>query len=643
MKHSLQISNWKKLAAVAVGFLCLGTTAMAQTQIGVTGTQVFASKVYDGNTNCGVYLVGNITGVSYLHNVLVTATAQYMDRHVGDNKPVVVSYAISGADAALYLAPANDTLTASITPRSLSITGTQVAPKTYDKLTNASIFSFGTLHGVLSIDSGNIYPACLANFQNPNAGRQPVDVTYSLVATGSSQAADYIAPLPETLMANILPRTAYTEDIAVAAEKVYDGFVACPVSNYGHLTGLLDDDTVHYSVTANFRSRHAGMLKAVDVNIFTSGPQAANYNVVDTFRHYSRILPLEIEWYRPTVQLAKEYDGTADAIVLVNGGADNILPIDTVVVETPAYYDSPEVGRNKVISCDYVLSGPQAANYACSYGSVIITNEGKIILPTRIATLGTEEEPFMVTATGFCQGTNAGVRYQIAAGEPTSYQVTFSGDAIAQGFANTGWMSRGEQDSVILFQVPATCQEGDYTCYLSFKNDAGVSTNPLPATFHVNIPNSYLVQVFDDVVSIDNSGKLDGRIDRFNSFQWYHNGEEINDTKPYHQEIGGLTGEYSVRVNMGLSDEGYVCPKAFTSSSKVSIVHVYPSPVVSNTNIKLQGFHDGEHLMQVFDNHGTVVFSTTFSGFEYKLDMSTLAPGSYLINVDGRTAKTIKM
>lgn len=634
----------KRVAMLACFVGLTAGAAWAQIQIGVTGTLVYNTKVYDGTTNCGVYYVGQLSNININHNVYVTATAHYLDRHVGTNKPVVVTYNITGDDAAYYLAPANDTLAADITPRSLSITGVQVANKVYNRLSNGSIQNFGMLHGVPAVDSGNVWPTCQVTFLNSNAGtNRPVEVIYYLACTGTSQVADFIAPSADTLAANIFPRQAYASGVDVASRKTYDGTTDCPINTHGATEGILDGDTVYYNVTAHFRDRHVGLFKVVDLDFAPYGPQAANYIISDTTTHIARITPLQIEWFRPIVQPTKEYDGNTDAIVLVPGGADNIFPFDTVTIDAPAVYDSPEVGHNKVITCSFIISGPQAANYTHDNSQAVCTNQGSIILPTEMAPLGNNGELLMVTAEGFCQSTNAGIRYSVAQGEPTTYSITFSDEAIAQGFSNISWTPRAQQDTIILFAVPANCQEGDYTAYITFRNDAERTTAPIAVTIHVNIPNTYLVQVFDDVVSIDNSGSLDGHVDRFTSFQWYHNGEEINDTKPYHQEIGGLTGEYSVRVNLGTTDEGYVCPKAFTPSSKVSIIHVYPSPVINSTNIKLQGFHDGQHNMQVFDNHGTQVLSATFSGYEYKLDMSALAPGSYIISIDGRTAKTIKM
>lgn len=643
MTHYLRFSQSTKRAALLLGAMVMlaGSASAQATQIGVTGTQIFSTKVYDGTTHAGVYNVGNLTGIDIMHNVLVTADAQYVDRHVGTNKPVVITYSVQGPDAALYIAPATDTLYADITPCQLSLYGSVVRNKVYDGTTAATMDQFGTLRGVAPIDSGHVFTTCLAQFLHAGAGLfRPVSVSYGILcAGGTAQTADYIAPAADTLTATISPRQVYVSDLVVASRKTYDGTRNCPITSQGTVQGLLYGDTLLYQATALFSNRHAGMLKPVVVSFENLGIHAADYALVDTNMHVSRIDPLPIETIDPLVQLTKEYDGNDSAIILLPGGATNIFHFDTVDLTAFARYDTPEVGHNKPVSCSWSISGPQSANYTCSSANRVISYEGAIILPTEMASLNTTGQLLVATAKGFCQGNNVGVRYRVAQGEPTAYNVVFSDEALANGFHNINWTARQAQDTVIYFAVPDNCPEGDYTAHVTFRNDALRTTAPIAITFHVNIPNKYLVQVFDDVVSLDNS---DLRFED-GTCKWYHNGEAVEGSKLYYQEVGGLTGQYSVRVNLGTATEGYVCPKVFTSSSQESLIHVYPSPVVSTTHIKLQGFAQGEHQLQLFNSYGALVFSTQFSGVEYLLDLSAMPQGSYMIHIDGRTAKTIKL
>jgi hypothetical protein len=79
-------------------------------------------------------------------------------------------------------------------------------------------------------------------------------------------------------------------------------------------------------------------------------------------------------------------------------------------------------------------------------------------------------------------------------------------------------------------------------------------------------------------------------------------------------------------------------------TTPLQVVHVNPSPVINQAQVKLQGEFESEtHLLRVYNSYGTQVLTATFSGRAYTLDMSALPQGTYLINVDGATAKTIKL
>lgn len=311
------------------------------------------------------------------------------------------------------------------------------------------------------------------------------------------------------------------------------------------------------------------------------------------------------------IQLAKEYDGTTDAIVLAGAAMEPLVAFDDVTPVTTASYICPEGG--------------------------VYSTEGKIILPTVLDTLGEDGEPLTVSADGYCQDDNGLINFRIQQGEPDQYQLIFSTDALVQGFSNSGWLPL-PADQQILFDVPADCQEGQYAVDVIFKNEANVETSPVTVTITVNLNKDYMVQLYDDVISIDN------RAERFSSYQWFKNGEPIpGATGPYYQEKGGLVGDYYVRVNIGLADEARTCEKFFESKQGSQTVHVYPNPVATSTKVKLQGFDQGEHTMKVFNSYGVEMMTITFTGDEHRLDMSRLPQGTYMVSIDGITAKAMKL
>ena len=85
---------------------------MNKKQLTVSGSTA-SDKVYNGTLDAAV-TVGTVSGNNSGDDVTVTASGLFIDAEVGKDKNVTASYALSGTDTANYLAPANETLIASI-------------------------------------------------------------------------------------------------------------------------------------------------------------------------------------------------------------------------------------------------------------------------------------------------------------------------------------------------------------------------------------------------------------------------------------------------------------------------------------------------------------------------------------------------
>lgn len=641
-KHPYKINKASALLCCLLGLAVSNAWSQA-TQLYISGTSVSASKVYDGSTSCSIATLGTTSGINSFHlGVYIIPSAQYSDRHVGTNKTVIVTYTLQGPDANYYIPPIPDTLMADITPLPISITGLVVNNKIYDGTTTANINSFGHLVGVPAIDSNYLWPTCYCQFLQHDAGDQiPVYVRYSLIGANGVMTDDFIAPPADTLTATIFPRILTATGIDIAPSKTYDGNIYCPVTNLGIIEGILEGDTLSYSVSAFFDTPSAGRSKLVTTQIYTYGPDAHNYSIVDENTHRATIEPRPLQVTEPTVQLVKQFDSTDIAFVTLESEPTNVIGNDQINLSTTASYDNMNIGDNKDITVAYTLQGPQRLNYKVP-DSYVYSHLGRILAPTILDTISNDGQVFLSMQDGSCQGTRGSFQFHIRQGEPSRYRIICDEATEAIGFHSTdGWIELAIGDSVVSLDIPDNCPEGDYMVTVQFSNIAsGMIEYPL--YFHVNIPSNYLMQMFDDVISIDNSGLMDGRPERFYTYQWYHNGQLINEDRPYHQEIGGLTGSYSVLVNAGTSEQGYVCPKVFVDSSKVSKIILYPSPVTTSTQIKLKGFSDKLHTLQIFNSFGLPIHTTSFLGIEYHLDMSTYPEGYYIINIDGVSIKTIK-
>ncbi len=644
--HLFSALTAKKQALAFLCMMCLAATSLWAQQAQLTistddSTQILSTKVYDGSTVALVTHVGAAAGLLPEHPyVTLYANANYLTPDVGGIKMVIVTYSIGSTDSAYYLPPQNDTLFASITPKQLTITGTAIdSNKVYNGGTLASITSVGTLYGV--IGSEDVHVSAFANYEDPNVGTNK-NVTVSFMLYGNTtQCANYLPPADITLTANITPRQLYAPIAILQRNKVYDGTIICNVESTSTLEGVLPNDTVSNRATASFLDPNVGNDKPVNIYHFLSGPQSGNYTITDTsnYAYTANILPRKITVEGGIAQLVKEYDGTRDALVLIPCVPTNLVNGDDINLITHAYYDTPEPGENKTITFQFTLLNSNS-NYQIP-DEFVYSTVGKIIIATLLDTT-VADQGFAIDSKYICPDDEFTGTFTILQGTPTYYSLIFDEAALAQGFTNTTKpiVMTGPNTFNVSFDIPQNCAAGTYNVTFAIGNEVNREIS-FPTQFVVNLSNTYLVQVFNDVISIDN------RNNTFNTYQWYLNDTLIEGaTKPYYQDPRGyLDGFYSLLVNKGTDNEYFVCPKqviTYAPTEAQKSIVACPNPVVNTTKVKLTGFGDEQHLLTVFNSYGLSVVRTTFNGQEYEIDMTAFPQGTYMINVDGITTKTVK-
>lgn len=645
-------------------------------QLTMSGVGVQDTRIYDGSTHANVSTYGQLLGVIGDENVNATREAHYLDPNVGTAKTVEVRYRIYDYSdtpgdtvriASLnYVAPVYDYFTADITPKQLGVLGVTVdTTKVYDQTTAATVTNPGELAGVLGTDIVMI--SATANYDTNTVGdNKPITVEFTLGGLGSN---NYSAPHPVAFTGSITPRDITLDSFAITPSKEYDGRRINHIVNGGNLVGVYEGDTVTVTSLALYNTPNVGAMKTVNVTHTLGGPHAINYNLVDNNIYTATITARQLYAHGIEVQKAKLQDGNGNAAILTEPILDSLIDGDTVALTAVASYDNAVTGHNKDITVTYGIEGPQAGNYI-KPADELYCNDGIIIDTTTIydggvaesgmfqfGVIGGDDNSFHAVNTTepfYCQGTNAGLQYVLTAGEPDVIALDFDDAANAQGFADAQ-ISTGlsfpmsyPYDGVIGFNVPANCKEGRYGLVISFITNAVNYTVKYDTVwFNVNLSNGYLRQLFCDVISIDNSGKLDGQPNRFHTYQWFHDGVEIDGaTKAYYQDPEGLNGEYVVLVNQDSVDQHYVC--ALTELEKCPedmIIHVYPNPIKegNTTTIELEGFAEGTHTLFVTDRNGLHTDNVTFEGTKYELDLTGMAAGVYFVNVDGVAAKVIKL
>lgn len=206
--------------------------------ITITGV-TSADKVYDGTTTA-VPTGGTLSGAIAGDNVtLVPGTGTFNSRTVGSNKNVTFSnFSIAGNDAFNYLIAAQPSaVTASITPKAVSIGAVVIAGKTYDGTTNATIQS-AILNDAISGDDVRL--SAVANFQNANVGVAKPVVLSALSLTGVD-ASNYTLSASTTapITASIAPREILVRP-ATNQSKVFGE--SDPVFTFTADPGLLGGD-----------------------------------------------------------------------------------------------------------------------------------------------------------------------------------------------------------------------------------------------------------------------------------------------------------------------------------------------------------------------------------------------------------------
>ena len=228
------------------------------------------NKEYDGVTAATVTYTAN--GVVENDDVTIEPTAEFADEKVGDDKAVTYSFAKSGEDADNYtLSVETVDLKANITAKEISINEIVVNDKEYDGTTTAT----ATFTTVGAIENEDVAVNYTATFGDKNAEEnKTVSLTFELA--GEDIANYVLASSTATATAEITAKPIAVSNIA-ADNKIFDGETTATLAF--ELDGVLENDEVEVSYTANFADENVGDNKAVTFNFAKSGADEANYEL----------------------------------------------------------------------------------------------------------------------------------------------------------------------------------------------------------------------------------------------------------------------------------------------------------------------------------------------------------------------------
>lgn len=183
--------------------VCTGTVNVAKKGLTITGLSV-EDKVYNGNTDAIVTGTATLVGVESGDIVTVTTgTAAFDGKNAGTQTVAFSAYGIGGASASNYVLSAQPaSVTATISPKPVTITGVTAEDKTYDGNTTATIANPGTINGIISPDTVTI-KAGTGTFASADVGEN-IEVTFSGFSLTGTDSGNYtLSAQPASTTANI--------------------------------------------------------------------------------------------------------------------------------------------------------------------------------------------------------------------------------------------------------------------------------------------------------------------------------------------------------------------------------------------------------------------------------------------------------
>ncbi|WP_426086115.1 YDG domain-containing protein [Janthinobacterium sp. PSPC1-1] len=329
------------------------------------------NKEYDGNETAAINK-GSITGYVSGEGLISGSTAAFADKNAGNNKVVTVRTTLgngSGGGLASNYTLVDTTVLASITPKTLTLTGVTAGNKTYDG-TKAAAITGGTLGGMINGETVGL-GTLSGSFADQNAGNGiAVTVTGGSLSDGSNGglASNYTLASVTGLKADIAQKALTVSGVSVAS-KGYDGNTKATISG-GTLNGLVIGETLSLSGQSGaFNDKDAGNGKAVTVTGATLADGtglASNYTVSNATGVTGNITPKALTVTGASA-VTRVYDGTT-AATLAGGVLDGLVSGETLTLSgLSGAYATKNAGSGKAVTVTGATLADNAGGLASNY------------------------------------------------------------------------------------------------------------------------------------------------------------------------------------------------------------------------------------------------------------------------------------
>ena len=458
-------------AGADAGNYNFGTTAVTSANIAPAVLNLTGSRTYDGSTGAAAGLFGSggvLTGVAG-QTLTLGGTGTLSTKNVGSQQPFAANglagFTLTGNGTALAgnytFAGGADWVT--ITPATLTVSGTVAANKVYDA-TSAATLSGATLQGVLAADNVVLGNDTNGTFAAKNVG---TGITVGTAMTiGGADSGNYLIVQPAGLAANITPATVTVS--ATGQNKVYDSTTAAVASLSSN--GVFAGDTLTFtSAAANFATPNAGNAIPIAVTgIAGSGADLGNYIFNSTAAASANITPAIL-----SLTATRVYDATPGAAATLFGSNGVLSGVNgqTLTLGGAGTLATKNVGSERPFAADglsgFTLTGngmALASNYIFAGGTDWVT-----VTPATLSVSGTKaaNKPYDGTTAATLRG--------------ATLQGVLLTDNVALGNDNIGAFATRNVGNNIAVSTFMTISGADAGNYLIVQ-PAGLAANITPIT-----------------------------------------------------------------------------------------------------------------------------------------------------------------
>ncbi|MFM2172718.1 MAG: hypothetical protein RLZZ54_645 [Cyanobacteriota bacterium] len=408
--------------------------------ISAIGGLVAQDKVYNRTNTAtldtsGATFTGRISNDQLAINSYAAQFAsENVSRGAGDSvQPQTVTasgFSLTGASASNYQLAQNlsiNALSASITPKALTITNSAAAGREYNGTTTA-VITPGTITGFEGNQTVTLASAT-GVFDSKNIGARTATATYVLANGTNGELASNYSLAPTTGLTATITAKALTISGITAADKTYDGTANATVSTAGVTNavlvagGMVNGDVVTVSATGSFASKNVASTP-LNVNLTSSygGADVGNYAISSQPTTTASITARTV-----TLSASKVYDGSTDLTgdVTITTGVNG----ETLSYSGATASDSHVATAGKFISAitlangsggelatNYVLPTLNATNAAVTITAAPITAALTNASATKIYDGTTAATGFTPSwqLLGFASGDSATINYSAA-------------------------------------------------------------------------------------------------------------------------------------------------------------------------------------------------------------------------------------